>query len=270
VTAAFSSLDAHGNSTTAGLEANYPLVRLRLKNLYAAVNLDDKRFDNESAGATTTHYAIQTASVGLYGNLFDNLAGGGANSASVTLVQGNANLAGSPNEGADYATTRVAGSFQKVRIAASRQQMITDRFSVYGSLAGQYASKNLDSSEKFYLGGADGVRAYPASEAGGAEGVLMDLEARERLPWNFSATGFLDWGSVRVNKNNNIAGAARPNTEELKGVGASIGWIANFGLGLKATYSHRIGSNPNPTVTGDDQDGSHIETRVWLQATMPF
>jgi hemolysin activation/secretion protein len=270
VTAAFSSLDAHGNSTTAGLEANYPLVRSRLKNLYAAVNLDDKRFDNESAGATTTHYAIQTASVGLYGNLFDNLAGGGANSASVTLVQGNANLAGSPNEGADYATTRVAGSFQKVRIAASRQQMITDRFSVYGSLAGQYASKNLDSSEKFYLGGADGVRAYPASEAGGAEGVLMDLEARERLPWNFSATGFLDWGSVRVNKNNNIAGAARPNTEELKGVGASIGWIANFGLGLKATYSHRIGSNPNPTVTGDDQDGSHIENRVWLQATMPF
>jgi hemolysin activation/secretion protein len=270
ITSEFSALDAHGTSTTAGLEANYPLIRSRLKNLYLAFNVDDKRFDNDSAGATTTHYAIQTGSVGLYGNLFDSLGGGGANNASITLVQGNANLAGSPNEAADALTTRVAGSFQKVRLTAARQQTVTDRFSLYGSFSGQYASKNLDSSEKFYLGGADGVRAYPTNEGAGAEGILLNLEARERLPASFNATGFIDWGTVRVNKDNDIAGAATPNTDELKGVGVSIGWMADFGLGLKAIYAHRIGGNPNPTATGDDQDGSHIENRVWLQASMPF
>jgi hypothetical protein len=75
---------------------------------------------------------------------------------------------------------------------------------------------------------------------------------------------------VHVNKDNNIAGAATPNADDLKGVGVSLGWQAKFGLSLKATYTHRLGSNPDPTSTGDDQDGSHIDNRVWLQASIPF
>jgi hemolysin activation/secretion protein len=270
VTSEFSALDAHGTSTTAGVEANYPLLRSRLKNLYVAFNLDDKRFDNESAGVTTTRYSVQSASVGMYGNLFDSLGGGGANNASITLEQGNDKLSGSPNEAADALTVRTAGSFQKLRFSAAREQVVTDRFSLYAGLSGQAASKNLDSSEKFYLGGSGGVRAYPANEAGGAQGVLLNLEARERLPANFSATAFFDLGSVQVNKNNDIAGAATPNSEQLKGMGLSLGWTANFGLSLKATVAHRIGSNPNPTSSGDDQDGSSIKNRVWLQVNMPF
>jgi hemolysin activation/secretion protein len=270
VTRDFSALDAHGTSTTAGLEASYPLLRSRLKNLYLAFNLDDRRFDNISAGATTTRYTVQTGSAGLYGNLFDDFIGGGANNGSITLEQGNVDLARSPNEAADGLTTRTAGSFQKLRISAARQQVLTGYLSLYASLAGQAASKNLDSSEKFYLGGADGVRAYPVNEGGGAEGLLLNVEARVRLPLNFNATGFYDWGSERVNKNNDIAGAAKPNTDRLKGAGVSIGWMANFGLAVKATLAHRIGSNPAPTSTGSDQDGSHIENRLWLQASMPF
>ena len=270
VTAEFSALDAHGTSTTAGLEASYPLLRSRLKNLYLALNLDDKRFNNESGGNTTTRYRIEDGSVGLYGNLFDSLGGGGANNASLTFVQGNANLAASPNEAADTLTTRTAGSFRKLRLSLSRQQAVTERLSLYAGLSGQVASKNLDSSEKFYIGGAEGVRAYPENEGGGAEGVLLNLEGRVRLPARFTATGFFDWGSVHINKDNNIAGAAVPNTDSLKGAGVCVGWAASFGLSLKATVARRIGSNPNPTSTGADQDGSHIENRVWLQATMPF
>jgi hemolysin activation/secretion protein len=270
ITAEFAALDAHGTSTTAGLEASYPLLRSRLANLYVGFNVDDKRFDNSSGEITTTHYTIQTASASVYGNVFDNFGGGGANNASITLVQGIDDLAGSPNEAADALTTRDAGSFQKLRFSAARQQVITDRFSLYADFSGQAASKNLDSSEKFYLGGPDGVRAYPVNEGGGAEGLLLNLEARERLPANFNAVGFFDWGSVHVNKDNNIAGAALPNTDDLKGVGVSLAWQAKFGLSLKATFAHRLGSNPDPTSTGDDQDGSHIENRVWLQASIPF
>ncbi len=270
VTDDFSALDARGTSTTAGLEATYPLLRSRLKNLYFAVNLDDRRFNNQSNGATTTRYSVQAGSLGLYGNLFDSLGGGGANNASITIEQGHLDLGDSPNEAADALTTRTSGSFQKLHLSAARQQLVTDHFSLYASLSGQISSKNLDSSEKFYLGGANGVRAYPENEGGGAEGVLLNLEARERLPANFNVTGFVDFGSVRVNKDNDISGAAAPNTENLKGAGMSLGWIANFGLSLKATYARRIGSNPNPTSTGADQDGSHDTNRVWLQASMPF
>ncbi|MEA3108682.1 MAG: hypothetical protein QOI88_3287 [Gammaproteobacteria bacterium] len=270
VTAAFSALDAHGTSTTVGLEASYPLLRARLGNLFFSANLDDKRFDNKSSGATTTRYSIWDGSVGVYGNLFDDFGGGGANSAGVTLLEGNDDLAGSPNQQADAVTTDAAGSFRKLSFSASRQQHLTDRVSLYAGVSGQASNKNLDSSEKFYLGGASGVRAYPANEGGGADGFLLDLEARARLPLNFNATVFADWGTVRINKNNRFPGAAAANTETLKGVGVALGWTADFGLSIKATAAHRVGSNPIPTTAGNDQDGSLVKNRLWLQASMPF
>lgn len=270
VTPSFGALDAHGNSSTVGLEANYPVFRTRLANLYLGLNLDDKRFDNFSSGQTTTRYTIQDGAVSLYGNLFDNLGGGGANTASITFEQGHDDLSGSPNEGADAITTDTAGGFEKLNLSVSRQQRLTERLSLFASLAGQLSSKNLDSSEKFYLGGFNGVRAYPADEGGGSEGALANLEARVRLPLNFAAVGFFDYGTVRINRDNDYAGAAYPNTDTLRGAGLSLAWTADFGLNVKATAARRIGRNPDPTSTGDDQDGSLITNRVWLQISMPF
>jgi hypothetical protein len=42
------------------------------------------------------------------------------------------------------------------------------------------------------------------------------------------------------------------------------------GPGLKATWAHRLGDNPNPTATGNDQDGSLLKNRFWLVATLAF
>ena len=270
VTPDFGALDAHGDSSTVGLEANYPLIRSRLANLYFAVNLDDKRFDNLSGGATTTRYSIQDATASVYGNLFDSLGGGGINSASIALESGHDDLAGSPNEAADANTVDTAGNFEKLNFSVSRQQTVTDYFSLYASLAGQWANKNLDSSEKLYLGGYNGVRAYPADEGGGTEGALANLETRFKLPMNFAATGFFDYGTVRINRDNDYAGATFPDTDTLKGAGVSLAWTASFGLNIKATAARRIGRNPDPTSSGDDQDGSLIINRVWVQLSMPF
>jgi hemolysin activation/secretion protein len=270
VTPDFGALDAHGDSSTVGLEANYPLIRSRLANLYFAVNLDDKRFDNLSAGATTTRYSIQDATASLYGNLFDNLGGGGVNTASIALENGHDDLGGSPNEAADADTVDTAGNFEKLNFSISRQQTVTDWVSLYASLSGQWASKNLDSSENFYLGGYSGVRAYPANEGGGAEGALANLETRFKLPLNFAAIGFFDYGTVRIDRDNNYTGAPYPDTDTLKGAGVSLAWTASFGLNVKATAARRIGRNPDPTSTGDDQDGSLITNRVWVQISMPF
>jgi hemolysin activation/secretion protein len=266
----FSALDAHGDSTAFGVDASYPLLRARLKNLYFALGADQKQFNNKSAALTTTDYKVQTANVGFSGNLFDNVAGGGATNASITYITGRVDLTGSPNEAIDALTTNTAGSFQKLQFMLARQQRVTERVSLYTSLSGQHASKNLDSSEKFYVGGASAVRAYPANEGGGSEGLLINVEGRARLPANFNLTGFFDWGSIKVNKDNDIIGAAVPNSYVLKGVGVALDWRASFGLSLKATVAHRLGSNPNPTSTGTDQDGSLIKNRVWVQASLPF
>ena len=132
------------------------------------------------------------------------------------------------------------------------------------------AGKNLDSSEKFYLGGATGVRAYPASEGGGSEGQMLNLELRWRLPKGFNFTAFHDWGEVKVNRDNNFTGAPALNDFSLKGAGLALGWQADSGLTARITWARRLGENPNPTATGLDQDGSLVRDRLWASAMLPF
>ena len=52
------------------------------------------------------------------------------------------------------------------------------RWELHVSGAGQLAHRNLDSSEEFYISGADGVRAFPQGEPGGDSGILGTLEFR--------------------------------------------------------------------------------------------
>ncbi len=265
----FVALGARGTADTAGLDASYPLIRSRLANLYFNANLDRKRYDNESSGATTSRYQSEALSLGLSGNLYDALGGGGANGASLSLVNGKLNLGGSPNQAADATTTRTEGRFTKIRGSLSRQQVLTNDVSLFAAFSGQRAGKNLDSSEKFFLGGASGVRAYPSSEAGGAEGELLNVELRWRAMEGVTLTAFHDRGRVRVNKDNSLAAAA-PNLITLKGHGLAASWQTPWGVQLKATWARREGSNPNPTSAGLDQDGSLIRDRLWVTASLPF
>lgn len=258
----FKGMDANGTSHTLGLDASYPLLRSRLKNLYLGVNYTHKRFDNEANHATSSRYGIDNISLSLNGNLFDKLGGGGANAAGLTLTHGKVDLGNLDlSENA-----RLEGAFSKLNYSVSRQQVMTANVSAYAALSGQAASDNLDSAEKFYLGGTNGVRAYPASEGGGADGQLVNLELRWRLPQNLILTGFYDWGQVRVNPDNYAN--ANPNRYELQGAGLALAWRARFGLNLKATWARRIGDNPNPTATGKDQDGSLDKNRFWLTASL--
>lgn len=266
----FDALHANGSSSTAGVDASYPLLRSRLSNLFLQLNYDSKRFDNQANGSTNSHYKIDSWSIGLSGNLFDNFGGGGANAASLNLMRGKTDLDGSPNQLADASGPRAGGDFSKLRYSASRQQALTDSVALYAALNGQQANKNLDSSEKFYLGGNYGVRAYPASEAGGSNGQLVNLELRWRTPAGIGVSGFYDWGHVKVNRDNQFAGAALVNSYSLKGAGLAVNWTSSFRLNLKAAWARRIGSNPNPNLNGSDQDGTLRNNRFWLQATMPF
>ena len=248
----FAALQGRGTSDSAGLEASYPLIRSRLTNLFLNLNYDHKRFDNQSLGATTTRYTIDATAIGLNGNLFDNWGGGGANSAGMVYVTGSRDN--------DIGTTNQ--QFSKLKFNLSRQQVITNNVSFFAALSGQESSDRLDSSEKFYLGGVSGIRAYPANEGSGASGVLANFELRWKLPEGVVLTGFHDAGHIRNND-----GSA---SYSLKGSGLSVGWQMPVGVNLKATWARRQGDNPNPSATGKDQDGSLDMNRFWLSASLPF
>ncbi|MBF0256615.1 MAG: ShlB/FhaC/HecB family hemolysin secretion/activation protein [Gammaproteobacteria bacterium] len=271
ITPEFRALDGYGRSSTLGLESLYPLIRSRQQNLYFYANLERKDFSNDANQARTSDYRVDNLGLSLFGNHFDNFGGGGANSGNLNLVFGRVDLDGSPNQALDAAGADTQGSFTKLRYQFSRQQAITPDLSLFGAWSGQQASKNLDSAEKFYLGGAYGVRAYPANEGAGSEAQMVNLELRQQLPKGFNLAAFYDWGQVTQNVDDAFAGAPNPNRYELKGYGLSLSWQTPLGLNLNATWARRDGDNPNADpLTGRDQDGSLDRDRIWLSASIPF
>lgn len=270
VGADFAALDSRGSAKTAGLSAAYPLLRTRQSNLALTLSADRKQYVNSAGASTTSDYGIDALTASLDGNRPDDMGGGGNFYGNLSLVTGTVDLAGSPNAAADAGTARTAGSFRKLRYGLTRQQAIDDDFSLLVSWKGQLSDKNLDSAEKFYLGGDAGVRAYPASEAGGSEGDLVNLELITRLADGWNLIAFYDWGRVRINRQNNFSGGLALNRFSLEGAGVSISWSDHRHSDVRLTWARRIGNNPNPTLTGMDQDGTRIKDRFWLTASVFF
>lgn len=280
----FAALGATGSAATMGLDASYPLLRSVSENISFNAALDHKRYRNlalSSAGASgpaavVSDYPIQALSLSLSGNSVDSWGagafwgGGGSNTWGLNLVHGSVNLNGSPNQASDAQAANTQGDYAKLMLNASRQQALSSSWSLYAAATVQGATHNLDSSEKLYLGGPYGVRAYPVNEAGGSLGQTFTVELRERLAEGWNWAGFYDWGHVQVNRFNtalNGTALSQANALSLAGLGAWVAWQSG-GLDLKATWARRLGTNPLANAqTGMDSDGSKVLNRVWFTAS---
>lgn len=186
---------------------------------------------------------------------------------SAQWVGGNVNLNGSPNQANDAASTKTAGHFNKLKLAATFKQNVDANNTFVTSAQAQYADKNMDGSEKMYLGGMQGVRAYPTNEAGGSLGNLLSLEWQRHLMTErqrLTLAGFYDAGQVTVNKNNNFVGAASPNKYSLSGYGVWLGGTVPSTQGLttwRLVWARRTGSNAGAQANGNDQDGTLVRDR---------
>ena len=261
------SLNVQGSSDSIGLDWSFPVVRQRMRNLYFSGGLDNKRFYNDSINKTSAtnsyaDYETNSLKLGFSGNVFDDLGGGGANSASLQVVQGQ--LA---RVKAHTQIDTLGRDYIKFNYALSRQQSLTKDHSLLLNLQGQHATQLLDSSEKFYIGGASTVRAYPSSELGGERGQLLTGEWRWRLHAAWLLSGFIDQAWVTALPTT-AADASTPSS--LRGYGLSAAWQGPLGLNAKLTWSQREGSNPKPTATGTDGDGTLLINRIWFTAGLSF
>lgn len=261
-------LQIQGRSSSLGLDWNYPLVRARLHNLYFSGGLENKGFesDNRNSNAADpksySDYETDSLRLGLSGNRFDNLAGGGANSASVQWLWGRLTAMQAHSQ-----IDSIKRSYNKLSYSASRQQTITPAHSLLLTLQGQHATQVLDSSEKFYIGGASTVRAYPASELGGERGQLLTAEWRWRLSPAVVLSAFADHGRVVSLP---ATASDQQTSLRLNGRGVSASWQGPHGISARLTWSHRNGANPKPTQTGTDGDGTLHKNRVWFTTSVPF
>ncbi len=275
-------LPPEGGSSTFGLGVQYPLFRTPVANwLFSAAYGQTRllnRDDNQTLGSldTTSRARSNALVLSLAGSQFDRWQGGGVTSASIALSRGQLRLGGSPASyiAGDAQTADTQGNFTKLRWNASRLQTITPSLSLLIAGTGQFASANLDPSEKMYLGGIDGVRAYPNAEGGGSTGAQVSFDLRQDLGTDWQISGFYDWGRVQQFRRNRYPGTANAlidsNRITLRGYGLGLTWRGAKGIQVKGTWARRIGSNPIETTRGTDTDGSLHKDRFWLSASIAF
>jgi hemolysin activation/secretion protein len=259
----FAALQAHGTATSGSLFAVYPFVRSQVSNLSGTFTYEDKKLDDQTdVPITASDKHVQLANLGLAGNLQDTLGGAGVTSFDLSLVAGNLSMdAGS--RAADMASAQSNGSFTRITYNVNRLQRLADSSSLSLALSGQQASKNLNSSEKFSLGGANGVRAYPQGEGNGDEGWMVNLELRHNLAPALQGVLFYDAGSVNINSNPFVAGVANTRNISGAGVGADATLV---GVQIKTYLAWRT-SGGQPT---SEPATLNSNPRLWLQASKQF
>lgn len=271
-------LGLQGRALMGGLSASYPLYLTPSYKLRARMGWDRKAFVDTAAGERLGDKVAQVWSWGLSGQITDALGGGGLNDWSLGLDRGHMDLSRLPAVlEQDQAGPRAHGHFHKWLYTFTRLQSLPGEWKAQWSLNGQQAARNLESSEKFSLGGNSGVRAYPGGEGAGDSGMVASLTLSRAWAWPTSAhrlelSGFYDWGRIRVHQSGDqvIDSATGLNTYSLSGAGLGLSWVRPGDWRLDLTWARALGTNPGRSADGNNSDGKASRSRLLLALNVEF
>ncbi len=255
---AIRALGSNGTADTVSLFGSRPIYHLDDRKLewrfgydYRALKDDLDQFPNLNSRKHS-----HSVHVGLEGY---NRWTGAAADYNVTVT------AGTMKPETDHAremaeATDTEGAFTKVEASVTGVQALGHQTDVMLKVSGQTAFHNLDSSEEMYLGGANGVRAYPQGEASGDEGVMGTLELRyhTNVP-GLTLSTYFDAGLTR-SMHHSTAGAPENNTVSLKGWGIGISYTKPNDWFARFDYARRIGGFDGMK----DGDDAASKDRMWF------
>ena len=267
----FANLNANGEGEVKSIYGFHPIVRTRNSNVILQVAYEDKKLiDRIESQSSLEERNIGAGKLGLVGDFRDGFLGGGLNAYSFLATRGQLDIAPPSVLALDVGPTghNTEGAFVKYNVEARRLQRVTDAASILFSISGQRATKNLASAEKFSLGGANGVRAYPVGEATADIGLIATAEGRYIWPGvkifggDLTLLAFYDHGWARINET-----ALPSDTENNRsiggyGFGVSAGQDGGFLVRASAAWAS---SSDKP-----QSDPAVRVPRVWVQAIKWF
>ncbi|WIV99117.1 ShlB/FhaC/HecB family hemolysin secretion/activation protein [Kinneretia aquatilis] len=271
------ALDLRGTARSLGAGLSFPLQRSRMSSAWAQLDAESKRLQDDSANGNLRQRRVDRLQAQINGSRWDELGQGGATEWQINASVGRVDLSGNAaDQGVDALSARTQGSFSKATARLARLQTLdaAGSWSVYASLSAQLAGRNLDSSEKFMLGGPSGVRAYAIGEASGDAGWLGSAELRHdfRIGERLRAQGlaFVDGGRIQRHAQPWAAALPAGQSNGYKLAGAGLGLNLYGGeWQLRAAWSRAIGSNEG-LQNGRDSEGRSARSRLWLQASLNF
>ncbi|WP_256211596.1 ShlB/FhaC/HecB family hemolysin secretion/activation protein [Selenomonas ruminantium] len=155
---------------------------------------------------------------------------------------------------------KTEGRFTKGEANVTAVARLGNRADVLVKGSGQIASHNLDGSERMYLGGASGVRAYPQGEGAGDEGIMATIEPRfyTKIPGLVFST-YYDIGHVWYRHDGSAGGINTPSTGmTLSGYGVALSYTKPNDWFARLDYARRIGGDPNLS------EKAKANGRVWF------
>lgn len=262
---ALSVLNAQGSAKVASAWIRQPLIRGLRLNLNAQLEYNHQQLNDDiNSFGIQTHRHLDNLTASLSGNARDGVGGGGVSLWNVSLTGGYVSFDDATAQTIDALTARTQGSFARGNATLARLQNLSARDTLYLSLAAQWASGNLDPSQKLIGGGPNSVRAYDTGAISGDVGYTLTTELRHGFEqsWygQWQAIAFVDAAHVEVNRNQ-LANSA--NMANLGGVGIGLNWLGPNQLAANLVLAVPVGATPV-------QIGNRTSARAWLQVSKVF
>ncbi len=221
-------LDGSGNAKVTSLWLKQTLMRSREKNFYGQLKYDRMALrDHLKVGATGiyTDRHIEALSASFSGDFRDALTSDDITFWSVDPTIGKLAFDDKSAQSFDDISAHTQGNFSKLTSSLLHVKNLDAHRQLFIGFKGQWASTNLDSSQKMAAGGPYSVRAYAAAALAGDQGYLLNAELKQHLGsalnGQWTATAFFDTTAITVNKKPWVASE---NNATLSGVGLGLIW----------------------------------------------
>uniref|UniRef100_Q3ARQ9 Probable activation/secretion signal peptide protein n=1 Tax=Chlorobium chlorochromatii (strain CaD3) TaxID=340177 RepID=Q3ARQ9_CHLCH len=271
----FEVLDYEGSSINVDAGLSYALLRSRKANLTSDVSYTYKGLKDSMGNTDLRDGTIQSVTFGLSGNYRDDLFFGALTTADLSITNGSLE-----EKIRDISLSNSEGGYTRLNMGLARYQRFSEPFVLDLAFSAQRALNNLDSSEKFFLGGPQRVRAYPLGEAAGDHGALFKADFRHRISvpeeWgDMFVNAFYDAGHVTLNKDRYASDSATitatgRNDYWLQGAGLGLRYDISENFTLQGCWAHTIGKNSGRSVDGNNSDGKSDNNRFWVQGLYYF
>lgn len=250
-------LDLHGTATATTGYAIYPVVRSRNLNMFAQLSIEQREFLDQKgdlSGADIKKRARELR-LGVAGDFRDNLLTGGVSTYEAALTASQVLYRETPTPIVYTYPTRHG----RLNLGFSRlQNILSNRLLAYFSFSGQWAYRNLDTTEQFGVGGPGRVRAFAPGEGTGDIGQVATMELRVLPPemWfgrfarEMVFSAFYDWGHVtyRYDADGQLA-TNQADSATFSGYGIGATWERPRQFGARVSVAWPITGTPqNDTV----------------------
>jgi hemolysin activation/secretion protein len=262
LTGDLADLDAHGTAQVDSISLTHPFIRNTGGNLYGQLQFDHKQLHDEIdlVGIHTDRHTNGFTAV-LAGDRRDNH---GVSNFSLSATIGQVTFDDEIAKFVDRVSAQTEGRSKHYNLTLSRLQQLDPVNGLYVAFTGQLASRNLDPSDQFYLGGPSNARGYDVGALTGAQGELLTLEWRRLLPipirGAWIASVFADSGHIQVYKDASFVPGT--NSATLSDAGLGLHWDGPHEWTFSVQAATRVGATSSLV---------HSDTaRVWAQIQKGF